>query len=477
MIRMRKPTESTKMKRWAGIAAALCLTLALVSLAGCGKENTGGDLQTGDPQYDESGRMVAVIETEKSYYRKTPDDDDFSLEVKTNSDGEVNYRSNNERVATVDQGGEVTVKDIGTASIQIAVKPTDGYTAASRTVRVKVANRQKLELDKKRYRVGYGAKPFRVLAVTDAKPSKKMVYSIKDRDIARVNADGYVTPVGTGETVLTVTSPGNKIFHKAVAEATIQVDRRTQKILIDKDKFDVSLVEPLKIKADSESGGELTYKSSDPDILTVTKSGKIKPVALGEANVIIMQKGTEEFRPAKKTVAVTVRMPNNQERRQAAVDWAISIAQDDSFAYGTGSGAHRYGCYFCGTNYGPNMKKKPSAKYTKTYCCNPFVHAAYAHGAMDETMLKACQKGSGVGLSARSFTKYGCWTKLGKPGYDQLEPGDVFIREGRHASMYCGDDYVVEAEHEGWGADTIVYHKVGPSKYNRCTYVMRYTGE
>ena len=71
--------------------------------------------------------------------------------------------------------------------------------------------------------------------------------------------------------------------------------------------------------------------------------------------------------------------------RDAAVSWAITIANDNSFHYGRSSWAHHHGCYFCGTNQRPNSPKRRAgasvAACAKTYCCNPFLTAAYRHGA------------------------------------------------------------------------------------------------
>lgn len=169
----------------------------------------------------------------------------------------------------------------------------------------------------------------------------------------------------------------------------------------------------------------------------------------------------------------------NEDARIAACDWAVDICNDNSFAYGTGKRAHNYGCYFCGTNVGPNMNKKGKSKvgghsYAKTYCCNPFVTACYAHGAGDPNILNACQHGKGVGFSAASFTRYGNWKKVGKPGLGNLQKGDVLCLSA-HVCIYIGDGKVAHAMSEGWGAGSITISKAS-GMYKRANFVMRYTG-
>ena len=176
---------------------------------------------------------------------------------------------------------------------------------------------------------------------------------------------------------------------------------------------------------------------------------------------------------------VTEEPMSSEEARQAACDWAVDIANDNSFAYGTGKRSHNTGCYFCGTNVGPVLNKKGKSlvsghSYAKTYCCNPFVHAAYAHGAGDPTMLSACQHGKSVGYTPASFTKYGPWESVGKSGLGNLQIGDVLCLSA-HVCIYIGDGKVAHAMKEGWGAGSITISNAS-GMYNRAKYVMRYTG-
>ena len=174
---------------------------------------------------------------------------------------------------------------------------------------------------------------------------------------------------------------------------------------------------------------------------------------------------------------VTEEEMSSEEARQAAVEWAIDIANDNSFSYGTGQRSHRPGCYFCGTNVGPVMAKKGKSKvsghsYAKTYCCNPFVTAAYAHGARDPSMLNACSHGKCVGYTPGSF--YGSWKSVGKSGIGNLQPGDVLCLSA-HVCIYIGDGKVAHAMTEGWGAGSITISKAS-GMYSRAKYIMRYTG-
>ena len=167
----------------------------------------------------------------------------------------------------------------------------------------------------------------------------------------------------------------------------------------------------------------------------------------------------------------------NEDAIEAAVQWGIDIAADDSFTYGAGQRAHRFGCYFCQTNVGPRKNLKGKSKvnghsYEKTYCCNPFVSACYAHGAGDPKMLAACRSGHGIAMTKKSFTRYGCWKSAGKVSKGNLRRGDVLVRSD-HVMMYIGNGQIVHASGGGWDAGSIQVTNLGGRKYS---FVMRYTG-
>lgn len=167
-----------------------------------------------------------------------------------------------------------------------------------------------------------------------------------------------------------------------------------------------------------------------------------------------------------------------------AVNWAVSIANDNSFAYGVGKRAHNYGCYFCGTNITGKKHAKKGSRWEKTYCCNPFIHAAYAHGTGNKKMLAACKAGGGGGMTPKSWTRYGCFKTVGKCKnipFKNLKVGDVIIcaHNPNHVWMYTGTDCCVEASGEGWGAESIKHKHKADQKYkkyrkNSTAYVMRW---
>ena len=275
--------------------------------------------------------------------------------------------------------------------------------------------------------------------------------------------------------VQSLSAPGVTASKRIPVTITIKDPKKSQTITAASSVTLTNLKTTAKLGAKASSGLKVTYKSSNSQVVSVKSNGEIKRKKNGKATITITQVGNDSYLPATKTVAVTCRKSTCQEQINGAVDWAVKIANDNSFTYGTGQGAHHFGCYFCGTNYGPRKYMKPSKKYKKTYCCNPFISAAYAHGAQHPKMLKACRKASGIGMSKDTFYRYGCWKCVGKPAYKKLKKGDVLVKS-THVAMYIGKGKMVEASGGNWSASSIAVKKMSKSRYNGFTYVMRYTG-
>ena len=216
-----------------------------------------------------------------------------------------------------------------------------------------------------------------------------------------------------------------------------------------------------------------------------------KEVSSGSAS----ESRTPETKPSQPAVKPTqpakpADTRNSSEKaRQAAVDWAIKIAGDNSFHYGRSSWAHHNGCYFCGTNQkAGSLKRRAGASKAaceKTYCCNPFVTAAYKHGAgAKEVDCKV--RGKRFGLANdnnRVLKNTKAFKRISKPKkVTSLEPGDILLSP-THAMLYAGGGKVVEAAHHDNGKrdscwnDSIRHKKISAGQWKRVTKIYRYIGK
>lgn len=174
---------------------------------------------------------------------------------------------------------------------------------------------------------------------------------------------------------------------------------------------------------------------------------------------------------------------------KGACKWAKIIAADNDFHYGYTNksksiNAHHNGCYFCNTQMLKGGKsKKGITMYETTYCCNPFVHAAYAHGGNEKTMLAVCQSGTSYDYHKnRGYDVSSLFVKLGHPRMSLLKKGDVLCTD-THVMLYVGGGKVSEA---AFGDDNVPYSDrwnesirtitLSSSRYKNIKRVYRYIG-
>lgn len=181
---------------------------------------------------------------------------------------------------------------------------------------------------------------------------------------------------------------------------------------------------------------------------------KKKLIAAGY-NYDAVQKKVNELLEKKASVKKTYSgiLPTTTVRKSNAqviadtIKWAKWIAGDNRFHYGytnkaKDANAHHNGCYFCGTN---GKQKRNMLDPQFTYCCNPFVGAAWAHGGCIPKALSLCRNTSSWDFGKNSgYAKSSLFTNLGHPAKSSLKPGDVLCKDG-HVALYIGNGKLVEA--------------------------------
>lgn len=167
-----------------------------------------------------------------------------------------------------------------------------------------------------------------------------------------------------------------------------------------------------------------------------------------------------------------------------AVNWGIKIAADNKFHYGKKPNSQHNGCYFCGTQTLSGGRAKTGVvNYEYSYCCNPFVHACFAHGGNEKTMLRVCKNGSSYDFKlGRGYDISPLFAKLGIPDMSLLKKGDVICWDN-HVVLYIGNGKIVESTggddnvpfSEKWN-NSIRVCALTASKYSSAHGVYRYIG-
>lgn len=185
----------------------------------------------------------------------------------------------------------------------------------------------------------------------------------------------------------------------------------------------------------------------------------------------------------------TSNLSATQKARQGAADWAIAIANNNDFHYGRSKWAHNAGCYYCGTNQSKGSAKRRAgasvSQCAKTYCCNPFVTAAYKHGAgAKEIDCKRANKRINLANDKnKALHNTKAWKQISKPSKaTSLVVGDVLLTP-THAMIYVGNGKVAHAAHHDNGKrgsywnDSIKVGYIASNQWKRTSKIYRYIGK
>lgn len=135
----------------------------------------------------------------------------------------VTYKSSDEKVATVDKTGRVTIVGAGEVKITVSTGESKNYQESSATVSFKVEKKNgTLTVTKTEYSVTYGADDFTIGVDAEDKNSD-ITYTSDNTAVATVDENGKVHIAGAGTATITVTLSGSANYNGDIKTVTINV--------------------------------------------------------------------------------------------------------------------------------------------------------------------------------------------------------------------------------------------------------------
>ena len=129
----------------------------------------------------------------------------------------------------------------------------------------------------------------------------KLSYKTSNKKIATVNSRGVVTGKKAGTVKITITAKKSK--YKTVKKTiTVKVVKQNQKITASSQTL--ALGQRKNLGAKAKTG--MTYKSSNPKVVTVDKKGNLKALKTGTAKITIYAKASGAYNKAFRTITVKV---------------------------------------------------------------------------------------------------------------------------------------------------------------------------
>lgn len=204
------------------------------------------------------------------------------------------WSSSDEKIAKINEDGEVTAISVGDAIITCGTNEDSDVKTLSF---IHVINRiEKLTLVPVESKLLLNA-PIEERKGTDTKlliePEsayyKNITYISSDPEVAIVDSNGHVTGLKSGTATITaILEVGNEVKKKASCEITV---RRAVEQIEDKNNeitINVNRIKTLRptVNPESASSRKVTWNSSDESIATVDSTGQIKALKTGKCMII-----------------------------------------------------------------------------------------------------------------------------------------------------------------------------------------------
>lgn len=245
-----------------------CIALAgAFMLTACGGPKLIGVTLPETPLVLATGE-TATAETSYTYDGETPE----------NAQPEVVYTSGDAAIATVDENGVIT----GVAEGETTITATVGELSASRTVSV-IIPVERLEAESMMLHLADGPASLTYTVVPE-NFTGELTFASANNAIVTVDANGQITPVGAGDTNVTVTAPNGM-----TATAQIRVWDGPKELNLAPAKTEVTKGSGTQIGVTDEQGNNveaesLTWASSD-EIVAQVSGGWVDVTGTGAVTI------------------------------------------------------------------------------------------------------------------------------------------------------------------------------------------------
>ena len=202
---------------------------------------------------------------------------------------DIEWRSSDASVATVDSNGKVTAVKEGECSI-FAVAPNSIEESCKILVSPIEVESLTFDITEKDLYIGESFTIVATISPSDA-TYKDVEWSSSDSGVATVDSNGNVTSVKEGECIITATASDGKIATckvtvRPVDIESIQLDV-TQKTLVEGEDFTFTVT----ITPTNATYKEITWMSSDSSVAVVDNNGKV--TGIKEGNCVISAQTTD----------------------------------------------------------------------------------------------------------------------------------------------------------------------------------------
>ena len=218
-------------------------------------------------------------------------------------DKRINWTSENENIVSIDDCGIITAINSGQAYVYATSTATGVKDSCLVTVRKNV---ESVEFEEKEIvisDIGY-TKQLIVTIVPDDATEKSVTWNSSNEQVCTVSANGLVTAVGAGSSVITVTT----VDGGHTATCLVKVLQHVSSLALSKHSLSLKVGEQEQLRAiimpDNADDKNTIWSSSDNHVATIDDNGNITALKSGEAWIKAVSLDNSEAKDSCKVKVV-----------------------------------------------------------------------------------------------------------------------------------------------------------------------------
>lgn len=235
---------------------------------------------------------VFLNKTELRIQLGTSETLEATVQPATTNVKDLKWTSSNPEVASVDANGQVSALALGTADITVTTVD-GGHTAVCKVTVIQSVTGVTLDAETATLRVGEQTLQLTATVHPSDASDKSLVWTSSNAEVASVSETGLVTPLASGEALITVTTVDGGFSATCavtVVQPVLSVTLNETSININPDMTFELVAQINPYNADNK---ELEWKSSDESVVTVDQNGVVTGVETGvgrEATITVTSK-------------------------------------------------------------------------------------------------------------------------------------------------------------------------------------------
>ena len=233
--------------------------------------------------------------------------------------GNVTFKSSDENLVLVEDGGNVIANGEGQAIITVSFAGNDKYATVNKTINVTVRlNNANVTVDKDKLDLNVG-ESYSINATKNPDTILlDITYTSSNTSVASVDKNGIVTAVGEGTAIITVSVGDGEIYVENSTNITVTVKKSTPKLTANAKTFkDTDKTKKYTVTLKDNKGNPIkkakVYLKVNGNTYAATTNGKgqatftIKLAKKGTYTATITYKGNKNYNKIIKKVKITVK--------------------------------------------------------------------------------------------------------------------------------------------------------------------------